>query len=259
MKMNVVILAGGKMSTEDPLFFEGGDGSRCMIDLGGKPMVQWVIDALDASESIHELYVIGLTPKSGLHALKPLHFMPDENSLFDNIRTGVLRATEDHPSNTKVMIASGDIPAVRPEMIDWLAEQVSHDSPLTLYYNVITKETMEARYPKSNRSFVKFQDIAVCGGDINAIDKSLFDAEKPIWNQLAEARKNPLKQVSFLGFGNLLLVALRLVTLEGAVSRVCKKLEIKGNVLICPFAEMAMDADKPHQLEILRIDLTGDL
>jgi hypothetical protein len=53
------------------------------------------------------------------------------------------------------------------------------------------------------------------------------------------------------------LVALHLVTLDTAVKRVCKRLEIPATALRCPHAEMAMDADKPHQLTILRRELEG--
>jgi hypothetical protein len=49
----------------------------------------------------------------------------------------------------------------------------------------------------------------------------------------------------------LLLVALRMITLEGAVKKICQKLDIRATALVCPFAEMGMDADKPHQLALL--------
>ncbi len=255
MKMQAVVLAGGLLSPDDPLYHQTIDGSRCLIEVVNKPMVQWVIEALDQSNIIQDIFVIGLKPQVGLTASKPLHYLEDQGNLFDNIQYGVLQATKDHLSQSKVVLASGDVPAIKPYMVDWLAEQSEQGPSMMLFYNVIPKEIMESRFPHANRSFVKFKDIAVCGGDINVVDKSLFDEERPIWKKLADARKNPLKQVSYLGFGNLLLVALRLVTLQGAVKRVCKKLGIRGKALICPYAEMAMDADKPHQLEILKSDL----
>jgi hypothetical protein len=43
--------------------------------------------------------------------------------------------------------------------------------------------------------------------------------------------------------------------LEDGVSRVCEKIGIKGRPIVWEYAEPAMDADKPHQLEILRADL----
>ena len=66
-----------------------------------------------------------------------------------------------------------------------------------------------------------------------------------------------MRQAGLLGLDNLLLVALHLVTLDKAVERICKRLEIKATALRCPYAEMAMDADNPHQLEILQQDLEG--
>jgi hypothetical protein len=47
----------------------------------------------------------------------------------------------------------------------------------------------------------------------------------------------------------------RQLTMEGAVKRVTKRMDITGKVVISPYAELGMDVDKPHQLEILRADL----
>ena len=259
MKMNALLLAGGTISIDDPLYGETRDGCRSLIDLHGKPMAQWVIDALDASDAVNELYVIGLTSQNGLVSAKPMHYLPDSGGLFENLRDGVLSAAGDDPAQTKVITASADIPGLRPEMVDWLATQVAQDPSASLFYNVIKKETMEMRYPEAGRSFVRFKDMSVCGGDVNVIDRTFFDQDNPIWKKLTDARKNPLKQVRLLGFYNLVLVALHLVTLEEAVNRVCRKLSVKGRALISPHAEMAMDADKPHQLAILRNDLESVL
>lgn len=259
MKMNALLLAGGSIPDDDPLYAEAQNGRRSLIDLHGKPMAQWVIDALDASDAVNELYVIGLTPQSGLSSKKPMHYLPDSGGLFENIRDGVLRATADDPSQTRVITASSDIPGLRPDMVDWLAAQVELDPSSSIFYNVITQETMETRFPEAGRSFVRFKDISVCGGDVNVIDRAFFSQENLIWKKLTDARKNPLQQVRLLGFYNLILVALHLVTLKDAVKRVCRKLSVEGRALISPFAEMAMDADKPHQLAILRKDLESQL
>ena len=259
MKMDVLLLAGGLMAPEDPLFDQGPDGHRSLIDIHGKPMAQWVIDALDGSDVVGDLYIVGLTEAHGLISEKPIHYLPDAGSLVTNIRDGVLRAGKDHPAQSKVLLASADIPALKPEMIDWLADQVLADQTRQIYYNVITQDVMEKRFPESNRSYVRLKDVAVCGGDLNAVDVSLFTKEQPLWMELTEARKNPLKQVSMLGLGSLIMIGLRLITLDAAVTRVCKKLGIEGRALICPHAEMAMDADKLHQLAILRQDLGRNL
>lgn len=255
MAFHAIVLGGGLLTAEDPLYESAPDGHRSLIPIGEKPMAQWVMDALTNSEAVQSITVMGLTPESGLHSAKLLDFLPDSGDLFDNIKVGVLHAAEILPEQDKVILASSDIPAIQPEMVDWLAAQIPQNPEALIYYNVIQKETMEQRFPQAGRSYVRFKDISVCGGDLNLIDKRLFTVERPIWKKLAANRKHPLRQAGLLGLDNLLLVALHLVTLDGAVKRICKRLSLNATALHCPYAEMAMDADKPHQLEILRKDL----
>jgi GTP:adenosylcobinamide-phosphate guanylyltransferase len=253
--MDAVLLGGGQMALDDPLYPKSPDGRRSLIEIHGKSMAQWVLDALTKADVVRDIYIMGLTPDCGLTSSKNLHFMMDGSTLFENIRTGVLQVGQNRPEQTKVLLASADIPAVRSEMVQWLADEITKAPEALIYYNVVDRETMEKRFPNANRSFVKFKDTAVCGGDLNAVDTRLFSVERPIWLALSEARKNPLKQAMLLGLDNLALVALRLAKLETMVSRFEKKLDLQARALRCPFAEMAMDADKPHQLAILEYDL----
>jgi molybdopterin-guanine dinucleotide biosynthesis protein A len=258
--MNALVLAGGQMTLEDPLFAEGRDGFRSLIPINKKPMAQWVIDALSESPAIAEIYVIGLSEVYRLTSPKPMHWLEDHGGIFENIRAGVLQSAADHPDEDYVMLASADIPAVRSEMVDWLAAQVArHPDDTVLFYNVVTQAVMEARFPNAQRSFVRFKDVAVCGGDLNVIGKAFFLNEKPVWKELTSKRKNPMQQAALLGLDTLLLVFFRLITLDKAVRRICKRLDLKARALLSPYAEMAMDADKPGQLAILRQDLEARL
>lgn len=257
MSHHAIVLAGGLLAPDDPLFEHAPGGHRSLIPIGGKPMAQWVIDALTHSPAVQSITVMGLEPDSKLESDKPLDYLPDSGGMFENIKLGILHAAEICPEQDKVIVASSDVPAVRPEMINWLVSQIADAPDSLVYYNVIQKETMEARFPGANRSYVRFKDVSLCGGDLNLIDQRFFTAEKPIWKELTENRKQPLRQAALLGLDNLLLVALHLVTLDTAVKRICKRLDIPATALRCPYAEMAMDADKPHQLAILQRDLEG--
>jgi hypothetical protein len=123
------------------------------------------------------------------------------------------------------------------------------------YYNLITREVMEARYPGANRSFVKLKDAEVCGGDLNVVRVAAAYGNDELWERLISARKNVFKQAALFGFSTLLLMLIRRLSLEDAVPRVEKQLGIKGRAVLCPYAELAMDVDKPHQFEILHKDL----
>jgi hypothetical protein len=114
---------------------------------------------------------------------------------------------------------------------------------------------MEQRFPNSNRSYTRLKDVEVCGGDLNMIRARTVKTNDELWNRILAARKNVFKQAALLGYGNLFLLLSRQVTIEGAVKRVTKRMDITGTAVVSPYAELGMDIDKPHQLEILREDL----
>ncbi len=169
---------------------------------------------------------------------------------------GCANCREINPDVDKLLAVSSDIPAITSEMADWLVETVG-TIDAEIYYSVVTRQTMEARYPESKRSFTKLKDVEICGGDMNALAAHLVDRDPAIWERLAESRKSVFKQAALIGYSTLLLFVLRQLTVDDAVRRVIRKLGVSGRAVICPYAEIAMDVDKPHQLEMIRQDLAS--
>jgi hypothetical protein len=114
---------------------------------------------------------------------------------------------------------------------------------------------MEARFPGSKRTYTRLKDISICGGDMNVMRTMTVTANDELWRRLIASRKNVLKQAALIGYGTLFLILLRRLTLQDVVKRVTKRLQLTGRAIICPYAEVGMDIDKPHQLELLRADL----
>jgi GTP:adenosylcobinamide-phosphate guanylyltransferase len=253
--MDAILTAGGIPKPGEPLYELTQGGPKALLDIAGKPMAQWVMDALSASKKIDKVVVVGVDQDSGLTCRKPLVFTPDRGAMLSNIRSGVEKAIEINPDAHHILAVSSDIPAIRGEMVDWLVnavQETDHD----IYYCVVTRQVMEARFPESKRSYIRLKDMELCGGDMNAIRARTVIAREDIWERLLDARKNAIKQAAMLGFDTLLLLLLRQLDLESSVSRVSKRLNIAGRALLCPYAEIGMDIDKPHQLEILRRDLS---
>jgi len=252
--MDAIVTAGGIPQPEDPLYEYTQGESKALLDIAGKPMVQWVLDALSDAERIQNVVVIGLEANSGVTCTKPLTFIPNQGGMLANIRAGIDKTVEINPQADHVLIVSSDIPAVTSEMIDWTID-TTMETQDDLYYGVITREVMEKRYPGSKRSYIKLKDTDICGGDMNVVRASIAHGRDDLWNGLIEQRKNALKQASIIGFDTLFLILLRRLTLEAAVPRVCKKLGLSGRAIVCPYAEVGMDVDKPYQLELIRKDM----
>ena len=253
--MDAIVTAGGIPQPEDSLYTYSHGDSKALIDVAGKPMIQWVLDALSDAKLVENVIVIGLSPKSGVTCKKPLHFLSNQGRMLANIVAGVNKSLELNKKNKYVLIVSSDIPALKPEMVDWLIE-TSMETQDDLYYGVCPKAVMEARFPGSKRTYTPLRDMAVCGADINISHVRNATEHLEMWEQLIGTRKSPLRQAGIIGLGTLLALFLRRLTLEDAVRRVSDRVGVKGRAIVWAHAEPCMDVDKPHQLELLREDLT---
>jgi NDP-sugar pyrophosphorylase family protein len=254
--MDALVTAGGIPQPDELLYPYTQGMPKAMLDILGKPMVQWVLDALSGAKRIENVVLIGLTEESGVTCEKPLSFIPNRLSMIENILGGIHKVMEINPAATRVLMVSSDIPAISPKIVDWVVE-TSLSSDVDLCYNVVTRQMIETRYPSSRRTFTKLKGLEVCGGDMHVIHTSVASMNPEIWERLIATRKNPVKQAAIIGFDTLLLMLLRLITLDDAVKRVTARLHMTGQAIICPYAEIAMDVDKPNQLELMRTDLTN--
>lgn len=252
--MDAAILAGSVPSQEDPLYLYTQGQAKAMIEIAGKPMVQWVLNALGGAKGIDFVLVVGLNPDCGLTCIKPLQFIPDQGDLLHNAKAALQHARARNPDADHVLFTSSDIPTVTSEIIDWRIEQTQKLNQ-DIHFTVVERQTMEIRFPDANRSYVKLKDYELCAGDLHFARPALIE-ENEIWGRLIAARKNALKQAALLGFDLLLLLLLGRTTLKDAERRVSERLGVSGQVCISPYAEFAMDVDKPHQLEIVRQELS---
>jgi hypothetical protein len=174
--------------------------------------------------------------------------------MLANIVAGVNKAIELDPKTKYLLAVSSDIPAIKPEMVDWLVNTCMETKD-DLYYGVCPREVMESRFPGSNRTYIRLKDIDLCGADINVTHVRMATEHLDLWESLIGNRKSPMRQAATIGFDTLFQVATRSITLNDLVEKVCKRIGIRGRAIIWDHAEPCMDVDKPHQLELLRADL----
>ncbi|MFZ5902807.1 MAG: NTP transferase domain-containing protein [Chloroflexota bacterium] len=254
--MDAIVIAGGIPNPEDPLYVYLKGDAKALVDVAGKPMIQWVFDALDDAKRVDNIILVGLTPKSGLTSRKPIHYIPNQGRMLANIVAGVNKAIQLNKKTEYVLVVSSDIPALQGDMVDWLVDTCMQTKD-DLYYGVCPREVMETRFPESKRTYTRLKDMEVCGADINVTHVRMATEHLDMWEQLIGSRKSPMRQASIVGWD---LVWKIFVThslgLDELVGHISERLGIKGRAIVWDRAEPAMDVDKPHQLEILRKDLT---
>ncbi len=250
--MDAVILAGGGVEPQDPLYAYTQGQPKALLDIAGKPMLQWVLDALEAAPSIERLVVVGLDSLAGFQVTKLARALPGQGGLLTNILAGLREVQRINPGAEYTLLVSGDIPGITAEMVEWVIEHALVGEPFDLAYLAVPREVMERRFPESHRTYLRLKDIEVCGGDMQVVRTSLAETHTEIWDRLIAARKNPLKQAQMLGWDLVLKLLLRRLTVNEAVQLATRRLGVRGKLLLSPYAELGMDVDKPHQVELMR-------
>lgn len=252
--MDAIVTAGGIPRPNDPLYAYSNGDSKALIDVAGKPMVQWVLDALSESKQVRNVIVIGLSPKSNLTCKKPLYYLSNQGRMLSNIVAGVNKSIELDKNSKYVLVVSSDIPALKGHMVDWLVNTCMKTKD-DLYYGVCARDVMEKRFPNSKRSYTRLKDIELCGADINLTHVRMATEHLDMWEQLIGNRKNSLRQAWIIGLDTFFQVLTHSITLNDLVEKVSRRIGIKGRAIVWPYAEGCMDVDKPHQLELMRADL----
>ena len=249
--MIAIVTAGGEIEPKEPLYAVTNGGLKSMISIAGKPMIQWVLDALNQSSAVDQIIVVGLPRETDLVSDKPLVLLPDAGGMLNNIRGGAEEALRIEPGATHAILSTGDIPALRAEIVDWLSCQIKDDEQ-DIYYTLLERATMEASYPKARFSYTHLKNMQVTGGQLHIFRLQAALEETPLWKRLLDARKSPLRQASLLGYDAMLFLLLRQLSLQDAEATICKRLGVKGKALLCPYPEIGVDVDKPAQLEFMR-------
>ena len=93
--MDAILTAGGIPQPEDPLYTYTNGDSKALLDMAGKPMIQWVLDALSDAKHVDNVIVIGLSPKSECHLQETaaLHLQPGTHAGEHRCRGEQIRRT----------------------------------------------------------------------------------------------------------------------------------------------------------------------
>ena len=95
--MDAVITAGGIPSEKDPLYPYTQGKPKAMVDIAGKPMIQWILDAVSNSKDVEHVVLIGLDKSSGVTCSKPMEYIENQGHMLANIIAGIHKVQEMNP------------------------------------------------------------------------------------------------------------------------------------------------------------------
>ncbi len=241
-----IVLAAGRGSN-DPMAKAYGVSHKCALPVNGVPMLRRVIDALRGSQSIASISVSIETVEVARNILgktSKVAVVASEGSAPLSA-IAAIRKNPEFP----VLITTADHALLTPKVIDYFCGHAEVNGA-DFSAGLAQAEIIHAAYPQSIRTFFKFGKDRVSGCNLFAVrtEKGLRILEK--WKYLEQVRKKPWRLVAAFGPLALFRFLLGTLSLDEVFRIVSKRLGLVAKPILLPFAESAIDVDKPSDLEL---------
>lgn len=238
-KINAVVLAG----SSDKVF---GVSCKALTFIHGRPMVDYVLDALKESRRIGQISIVGPVKQLQNKLENEVdYYFEEKGSLFENLRMGLRPFLQD----PHVLLVSSDVPLITGQIVDeFLARCEEH--PSDLCYPIVEKRLMEKVFPGAERTYVKLKEGSFTGGNIICLNPRVLDICEDFTKKAIEFRKKPWKTGKLLGIKFLAMLLMGMLTIPKIEERFCEILNVKGVAILSEHPELANDVDKPSDLKM---------
>jgi CTP:molybdopterin cytidylyltransferase MocA len=200
---------------------------------------------------VDRIVVVGLPAAAATMLDRQVDHLRDQGGIIRNALAGVRRlADREHPERL-ILLCTADAPLITVETLSALMIAAApYDS--AFYYPVVTRETMEAAFPGSRRTYGRLREGELSGGNAVLLKAEIAETHIPFWEALTEARKHPIRLARIVGPTLAVKALLRRVSIGDVERRTAKKLGLSVQAVLMTRPEIAMDVDKPHQLEMVQ-------
>ncbi|MGB5778204.1 MAG: NTP transferase domain-containing protein, partial [Allopontixanthobacter sediminis] len=162
MKVTAIVLAGRRSGVLDPLAAEAGVPLKCLVPVGGKPLIDHVIAALLSSPPIASVRVVvdevellrSHIAEAFPAANIPIEVLPAAHNLVDSIIAGAEGAA--YP----VLITTADNVMLTPQSVEEFVAGASGPGRNTggVALAMARREAVMTAHPEGQRRFYRFSD-----------------------------------------------------------------------------------------------------
>ncbi len=248
-----LVLAGSR-GEGDPLAAAQNVRHRALLEVAGVPMLVRVLRTLRASARVGRL-VVSIDDPGAAEAVP---------ELAELLATGELelRRSQASPSRsvldvidrlaqgTPLVVTTADHALLSPEVLEHFLA-AGERSAADLAVGLVSRTVLEARFPGARRTYLPFRDDAYSGANLFAFRTPEARRAAEFWRRAETFRKRPWRLVSSFGPLALTLFLLRRLDLDAALERASRSIGARIAPVRLPFAEAAVDVDRPEDLELV--------
>ncbi len=250
-RYTALVLAGSRGGT-DPVAAAAGLPHKALVPVGGRAMVLRVLDTLRQCPEIRRI-VLCLDDAALIGSLPELAaaVAAGEIATIAAARSpsaSVLAALEKLAEPLPLLIATADHPLLTPAMVRHFLGALGEAEAAA----AVAAETVIAPvYPESRRTYIRLKGGAYSGCNLFALTGVDAVRAARFWAQVERYRKQPWRLFAAAGPWSLILFLLGRLDLAAAAKRLSAILDVRLRIVTMPFAEAAIDVDKPSDLALV--------
>jgi GTP:adenosylcobinamide-phosphate guanylyltransferase len=242
-----IILAGCRPGC-DPVAQAFDVKYKALVPMVGQPMISRVVATLDSSPFIKKI-IVAFDCETTLYNTCPdfedlpygtkVEVVACGKSISASV-TGAIKATG---ASWPYLVTTADHPLLTKEMVDHFCTNAWASAGVSV--GMVTRTELEASYPKSSRTYLAFRDAELSGANLFAFVSDAAQSAIDFWEHIEQQRKKPWRIFKAFGYKNLFGLLMRRFTVDDAFARASDVLGVETKVVRLPFAEAAIDVDKP--------------
>ena len=244
MKYTAIVLAGSRPG-RDAFAEAHGTDLKALIPVGGEPMVRRPVQTLLAAEDIGDVIVLSQAPERIADVLPSDPRVSTRNS-DATIAATMLELCLDKNTQWPLLVTTADHALLDVETVDEFCAYAEGDIAI----GVVEQAVLMKRFPNARRTWLKFRGGAYTGANLFALRTPQAAAAIELWRSVENERKKGWRVLSLLGPFVLLGTLLRLLTIDGALRHVGRKigLSVTAVRLSDPVAGVDVDKAEDHAL-----------
>ncbi|HMK48605.1 MAG TPA: nucleotidyltransferase family protein [Thermodesulfovibrionales bacterium] len=247
-RINIVVLAGGINRVS--LYDGYSAGYKALTLLEGRPMIRFVLDALDNVPQAGRICIVGPDEvRKGIDDRSRYEYAPGGNSLKESIFSG-LGHFSDSPI---VLFIPADLPLIRPATVIAflrLCERTETSYAAAMFWAMVPEKSFTGPFIRVTKGFNRFRDISVCHGNLFLITPSVLKNDRITSriDAVYDARKSSIKAALEIGpaMGLSYLVGVhlfRVMTLNQTARSLSRHLGMGMIPVLLEYPEVAVDID----------------
>lgn len=246
------LVMAGQRPGIDPLAQANGQTYKALIQVAGQSMLSRVTATLDACPQIGRIVIVAQKPErllsgdaAGLLSNPKISLSPSDNGIAGSIAKIAGSKFAPWP----VLVTTADHALLTPEMIEQFLNACSDEAAAAdLAIGCGERRIVEAGYPETKRTWLKFSDGHYSGANLFALRNAKVLPALKLWSGVEQDRKKGLAVIAQFGPWLLLRALTRTISFPAALAKAGRGLGLTAKPIVMLHAEAVIDVDKAADL-----------